>query len=45
MGFSKWVKDAKQEIDDRLTDAIGDGDYTTTTDESTVTKPQDDGKN
>lgn len=38
--FSK----AKQEIDDAFTNAIGDGDYTITTDESTIDKPQDDGK-
>lgn len=39
-----WYKDAKQQMDDALTDAIGDGDYTITTDESTISKPQDDGK-
>lgn len=48
MGFLDKIKAAAaktgQEFDDGLTDAIGDGDYTQTTDESTVEKPKDDGK-
>jgi len=42
--FKKFVSDAKQEIDDKLTDAIGDGDYTQTTDETAIEKPKNDGK-
>lgn len=39
-----WLANAKKQMDDAFTDRIGDGDYTITTDESTITKPQDDGK-
>lgn len=46
MGFQKfrdWVAAQQKEIDDKLTDKIGDGDYTQTTDKP-VEKPKDDGK-
>lgn len=42
--FKKWVEKKQQEIDDALTDAIGDGDYLIRTDDSDIKKPQDDGK-
>lgn len=42
--LKKQVEKTKKQFDDGLTDAIGDGDYTQTTDESTVEKPKDDGK-